>query len=145
MLQFMFPGVEILIALLDRIQLLLYQLLPLLISEGLPVESLELGLKLLDLLLGLGLQLLLLLYLELTRPLLQGRGRQLLRVQLLVVQGLPEIHLDVRLHHAYLVLRLALNDVDQVVTPMVLDVDGVTLHQAGVVSQFLLKDSFWVR
>ena len=44
MLQFVFPGVEILIALLDRIKLLLYQLLPLLVSERFPIESFELGL-----------------------------------------------------------------------------------------------------
>ena len=44
MLQFMFPGVKILITLLYRIEFLLHQLLPLLLSERLPVESLELRL-----------------------------------------------------------------------------------------------------
>ena len=80
MLQFMFPGVKILITLLYRIEFLLHQLLPLLVSERLPVEPLELRLQLLHLLLGLRLQLLLLLYLKLTIPLLQCGRCELLRV-----------------------------------------------------------------
>ena len=145
MLQFMFPGVKILITLLYRIELLLHQLLPLLLSERLPVESLELRLELLDLLLSLRLQLLLLLYLKLTVPLLQCRRRELLRVQLLIVQGLTEVHLYIGLDHAYLILRPALNDIDEVVPPVILYVDRVALHQTRVVRELLLQDRLRVR
>lgn len=78
MLQPVLPGVEVLISLLHRIQLLLYQLLSLLLSECFPVQALELSFKVFDFLLGFRLQLLLFLDVELTRALLESGCSQFL-------------------------------------------------------------------
>ena len=61
-----------------------------------------------------------------------------------VVFGRFEIELDVGLDTADLVVGLALNDVDRVVPPTVLDVNCVALVKHRVVSEFLLKDGLRV-
>ena len=44
-----------------------------------------------------------------------------------------------------MILWLALHDVDQVVSTVILNIDGVTLHKTRIVGKLLLKDSFGVR
>jgi hypothetical protein len=55
-----------------------------------------------------------------------------------VIQGLFEIYFDVGVHHANLVLRLRLYDVDCIVPSPVVNVNCIALVQGRVVGQFLL-------
>jgi hypothetical protein len=115
--------------------------LSLLLIQLLAVESLELGLHLLDLLYRLLLEHLLLIDVQfLLIAGSSGRCGHLTGMQLLVIEGLPKVDLDVGLDHAYLVGWLAVHDVDQVVLPTVVNVDRVALHQARVIRQLILQD-----
>ncbi len=65
-------------------------------------------------------------------------------MHLFVVNGFSEVHLDIGFNYANLILWLALHDIDQVVSTVILNVDGVTLHKTSIVGKLLFKDSFGV-
>ena len=56
----------------------------------------------------------------------------------LVVEGLPKINFNISLDHTYLVIGLALNDINQIVPALILNIDRVPLREARIVRQFLL-------
>jgi hypothetical protein len=59
---------------------------------------------------------------------LKGRCCKLLGLLLFVIKWLPKVDLDIGLDHADLILRFALNDVDQVVASLIVDIDSVAFH-----------------
>lgn len=59
--------------------------------------------------------------------------------------GLPEIDFYIRLDDTNLVVRFAVDDINQIVLPAMMNVDRVTLHQARVVGELVLQDGFRVR
>lgn len=147
MLQPVLPRVEVLLVdlLLDRLELLFDHLVDLLLGQLLPIEPHHLLCILDDLNARLLHEELLLRDGELAGLLDELRGDHLLLVDGLVVEGLLEVDLDVGLHDADLVLRLAVDDVDEVVPALVVNVDGVAFHQARVVSELLFEDGLRIR
>jgi hypothetical protein len=70
--------------------------------------------------------------------------RELLGLHLLEIVGLSEIDFDICLDDTDLVVRFAVNDINQIVLPAMMNVDRVTLHQARVVGELVLQDGFRV-
>ena len=68
------------------------------------------------------------------RILLFYRGRRLL-----IVFGSCKVHFDISLDAANLVVRLGVDDVNQVVVASILNRNGVSLEQTGVMRQFLFE------
>ena len=69
----------------------------------------------------------------------------MLGLNFLEIQGLSEVHFNISFNDANLVSWLAVHYIDQVVLPAVMNVDGIALHQAGIVGQLVLQDGLRVR
>ena len=58
---------------------------------------------------------------------------------LFIIMRRSEIDFDVSLDNTDLIIRFALNYIDQVISALIIDVNCVSFHQARVVSKFLFK------
>ena len=134
----MLPGIKVLLLFLKGIHFLLNQLLPLFLSESLAIKSDEFALHFLDFLLSFSLEELFLGNLEFRALLHELWCDKLFFLDSLVVEGLPKINFNISLDHTYLVIGLALNDINQIVPALILNIDRVPLREARIVRQFLL-------
>lgn len=66
-------------------------------------------------------------------------------MHLLEIVGLSEIDFDIGLDDTNLIVWFAVNDINQIVFPAMMNIDGVALHQARVVGELVLQDGFRVR
>jgi len=137
-LQPVLSGVELSLS-LHRFLVFLQEHLHLLLPQGLPVEPfvhlhdffpLVFQLLLLSLLSG-----------GHARPSINLALRHLLHV----VEGLAKLQVDVCFDHADLGVGFALQDVDRVVSPSMIDVNCVTFEDARVVRQLSLQSALGVR
>ena len=65
-------------------------------------------------------------------------------MHLLEIVGLSEIDFDICLDNTYLVVRFAVDDINQIVLPAMMNIDCVALHQARVVGELVLQDGLRV-
>lgn len=136
MLESVLPWVEVLIlsSYLNFLQFFLDKLVLLFLGELLAIKPDKLSTQLLfNLPLGLLSALLLLVFNRKVRLLL------LKSWLFLIVKGSLELDLDVCLNHADLVLRLTVCDINEIISALVVDVDGVSLHKTRVIGQLLFQ------
>lgn len=130
MLQSVLAWIEVLLIdlLLDRLHFLLDHLIDLLLCQLLAVEPRHALSLLDDLPAGFLHHKLLLRNRKLGALLDQGRCGHLVLMESLIVEGLLKVDLDIGLDNTDLILRFAVNDVNQVVFALVVDIDSVSLH-----------------
>ena len=61
-----------------------------------------------------------------------------------IVQWLSEFQIDICLNYADLVVRLTIDDIDQVVLALMVNIDSITLKTSSILGQFSFQDSFGV-